>query len=155
MKQKVNSMSDYIEIVGGSFYRFENGYGYYGFDIPANTSLFVTDPESGLVYMHVDDEALCRWIYMIEPDSLINGKADTLTIEELSNVDGLDYIGTDPDGIATAKAYCSMFHYLAILIIVTRTSIQHLLLKLLVVRMAIIQELTSLTIQQLLTSHTT
>ncbi len=111
LTEKHGKIVDYTQFEGGNFYRFENGYGYYGFDIPANTSQLVTDPESGLEYMPVDDEALCRWIYRIEPDSLINGEFETLPIEELSNVDGLDYIGTNPDGIATAKAYCSMFHY--------------------------------------------
>ena len=111
LTEKHGKIVNYTQIEGGSFYRFENGYGYYGFDIPANTSLFVTDPESGLEYMPISDDELCRWIFMIEPESLFGAVNDTLSVEELSGIDGLTYIGTYPDGIASAKAFCSQFHY--------------------------------------------
>ena len=111
LTEKHGKIVDYTQIEGGNFYRFENGYGWYGFDIPADTSLFVTDPESGLEYMPISDDELCRWIYMIEPESLFGADNDTLSVEELSGIDGLTYIGTNPDGIATAKAFCSQFHY--------------------------------------------
>ena len=102
---------------GGTFYRFENGYGDYFIRMPDwDPSKMKIDPEGGFKYFPVTasetgEESLCRGIRDISPDKMFIGDYETLGIEEISKLDGLHYLGTGKDGIVTPRAYASTFTY--------------------------------------------
>ena len=111
LKQKHGKLLGYTSPEGGNFYIFENGYGLYGFDLPYNDrSMMVTDPESGVVYMPVDDGELCRWIYF-SVDVLFTGSFETFPIEEISKIEGLTYLGTEDYPFDIDRQYLSRFSY--------------------------------------------
>ena len=111
LKEKHGKLVDYTSPEGGNFYIFENGYGSYGFDLPYNDrSWMVTDPESGVVYMQIDDGELCRWIYFT-PDNLFTGSFDTISIEDMSKIEGLTYLGTEDNPSDFERPYLSRFSY--------------------------------------------
>ena len=111
LKEKHGKLVDYTSPEGGNFYIFENGYGSYGFDLPYNDrSWMVTDPESGVVYMQIDDGELCRWIYFT-PDNLFTGSFETISIEDMSKIEGLTYLGTEDNPSDFERPYLSRFSY--------------------------------------------
>ena len=111
LKEKHGKLVDYTSPEGGNFYIFENGYGSYGFDLPYNDlSWMQTDPESGVVYMTIDDGELCRWIYFTA-DKLFTESFETLTVDNISKIEGLTYLGTEDYPSDVERPYLSRFFY--------------------------------------------
>ena len=103
---------------GGTFYRFENGYGDYFIRMPDwDPSKMKIDPEGGFKYFPVTasatgEESLCRGIDRISPDKMFIGDYETLGIEEISKLDGLHYRKTvETHRIGAGQAYSSVFTY--------------------------------------------
>ena len=103
---------------GGTFYRFENGYGDYFIRMPDwDPSKMKIDPEGGFKYFPVTasetgEESLCRGIRGISPDKMFIGDYETLGIEEISKLDGLHYRKTvETHRIGAGQAYSSVFTY--------------------------------------------
>ena len=99
-------------------YSFETGYGYYWFHIPEEDLgglVELTDPEGGFKYRFVPGKSetyLCRGIHQISPDKMFIGDYETLSIEEISKIDGLNYLKTvETHGISAEQAYSSTFTY--------------------------------------------
>ena len=111
---KHGKLVDFSTYEGGAFYKFENGYGYYWFYYPGwHLGESRIDPEGGFEYFVMDDETkrLCRGISRISPEKMFIGDYETLSIEEISKLDGIHYLETGKDGIVTPRAYCSIFTY--------------------------------------------
>lgn len=111
---KHGKMTGFAAFEGGSHYKFENGYGYYWIYYPEwPSSESKIDPEGGFEYYIIDDETkrLCRGISRISPEKMFIGDYETLSIEEISKLDGIHYLETGKDGIVTPRAYCSIFTY--------------------------------------------
>ena len=103
---------------GGTFYRFENGYGDYFIRMPDwDPSKMITDPEGGFKYFPVTasatgEESLCRGIDRISPDKMFIGDYETLGIEEISKLEGVHYQETlETFGALGLPAYHSVFTY--------------------------------------------
>ena len=111
---KHGKMTGFAAFEGGSHYKFENGYGYYWIYYPEwPSSESKIDSEGGFEYYILDDETkrLCRGISRISPEKMFIGDYETLSIEEISKLDGIHYLETGKDGIVTPRAYCSIFTY--------------------------------------------
>lgn len=111
---KHGKMTGFAAFEGGSHYKFENGYGYYWIYYPEwPSSESKIDSEGGFEYYIIDDETkrLCRGISRISPEKMFIGDYETLSIEEISKLDGIHYLETGKDGIVTPRAYCSIFTY--------------------------------------------
>ena len=111
---KHGKMTGFAAFEGGSHYKFENSYGYYWIYYPEwPSSESKIDPEGGFEYYIIDDETkrLCRGISRISPEKMFIGDYETLSIEEISKLDGIHYLETGKDGIVTPRAYCSIFTY--------------------------------------------
>lgn len=111
LTEKHGKVVGYEEFDGGNFYLLEKGYAYYSFYLDYDQNKLVKDPDSGLEYMPVDDAELCRGIRNISPELLFNGTFETLYIETIANMDGINYVSTNSDGIVTPRAYASHFTY--------------------------------------------
>ena len=101
---------------GGTFYRFENGYGDYFIRMPDwDPSKMKIDPEGGFKYFPVTasatgEESLCHGIDRISPDKMFIGDYETLGIEEISKLDGLHYRKTvETHRIGAGQSYSSVF----------------------------------------------
>ncbi len=111
LTEKYGKLVNYQGFDGGNHYMFEKSPVYYFFHIDNNLDNLVTDQESGLKYMPIDDDELCRGIRDITPELLFNGTFETLSIEDISNMEGINFVSTDSDGIVTPRAYASYFTY--------------------------------------------
>ncbi len=115
---KHGKLVDFYTPDGGTFYKFENGYGYYFIRmLDWGSSKMITDPEGGFKYFPVTasetgEESLCRGIRGISPDKMFIGDYETLGIEEISKLDGLHYRKTvETHRIGVGQAYSSVFTY--------------------------------------------
>ena len=108
LKAKHGDITDFYR---AQFYKFKNGYAYYGFYIKPDTHDMVTDSETGVEYQNIDENEKCWFIERISPELLFNKPFETLTIEEISRLDGVTNIKTEEDGIVTRRAYATVFNY--------------------------------------------
>lgn len=111
LTEKHGKVVGYERFDGGNFYLFENGYAYYYFYIDYDQSKLIVDQDTDLEYMPVDGNELCRGIRNISPEHLFNGTFETISIEAIANMDGINYVSTNSDGIVTPRAYASHFTY--------------------------------------------
>lgn len=111
LTEKHGKVVGYERFDGGNFYLLENGYTYYFFSIDYDQNKLIVDQDSDLEYMPVAGDELCRGIRNISPELLFNGTFETLSIETISNMDGINYVSTNSDGIVTPRAYASHFTY--------------------------------------------
>lgn len=109
--KKHGKLTDFKCYDGDPWYKFENGYGYYWFYFDYNHDDMIKDKESDLEYIPVDDDEPCRGIRNIPLDVLFNGTFDTILIKDIANIEGLNYKGTNNDGVVTPRAYASRFTY--------------------------------------------
>lgn len=111
LTEKHGKVTGYERFDGGNFYLFEKGYGYYFFYIDYDQNKLVTDQNSGLEYMPINDDELCRGIRDIPSKVLFNGTFETISIETIANMNGINLVCTNNDGIVTPRAYASTFTY--------------------------------------------
>lgn len=93
------------------FYKFENGYGYYLFYSDYDRNKLVTDPDTGVTYLPVEDDELCRGTWYTSVEALFNGPFESMTIEEFSKLDGI--IAKEP--VETERIPQEIYHYTSFL----------------------------------------
>ena len=108
---KHGKVVDYSILSGGDCYKFENGYGFYFFPVDYDQNKLITDPNTGVTYMPVEDDELCRGTWYTTIEALFNGPFESISIEELSKNEVLTFKYTVKDGISTSKAYSTKFFY--------------------------------------------
>ena len=111
LSKKHGKVIKFIQPEGGNFYMFENRQAYYHFLLPDTQWEWITDSESDLKYRKIGDDAVCRGIMKISPDLLFNYSFETISIEDIAGIEGINHVITAEDGIATSRAYASIFTY--------------------------------------------
>lgn len=111
LSEKHGELIGYERFDGGNFYLFENGYGYYFFYLPETPFEWVTDPDTGLKYRKIDEGEICRGVRNIEFDQLFNIPVEALSIEEISNIEGINYVRTTEGDLIPGFRYGSTFTY--------------------------------------------
>jgi len=111
LSKKHGELIGYERFDGGNHYLFKNGYGYYAFYLGESPFEWVTDPETNIEFRKIDDDEVCRGLRNIAPEVLFEGSFETISIEDIAGIEGINYVNTAEDGIVTSRPYASLFTY--------------------------------------------